>query len=397
MLAPIHRKDVDAALARIDKDGVPKRRGSTGYCLVANGRHYPPKLAIGYASEHRTGKRLPPSAYSGGEETNSRLRALGFMVEECDCGGDSGVGGSDEDPAIARIVIASHPITEVLGDAAGIRTAREILKRSFQNWPTAVKTRYLITPGGFLTLAKYPDSASDEAGWTSTKKNFQFAAKRADEILERVLTPDLRRAASSHVEVLTLGIDLDSDPYSAQLVAFVDLARPDQIRWTGKSYPTQGYEEHKLQLAVDLKTHCVRFKDDRVLVLGCHDLNMFSKRVEANVGRGSRRAMRVADMNKVASAFRPTVVLHHPHRTDSARIWQTAWGGIAELGQSKWKNSLRCFASGIGYYPDGKPVRQTLSKVRAGTCSKGDRTLDFIFKVTESGVVGPKVRYSDES
>lgn len=80
-IPPVTRKHVELALDEIDLDGVPPRREATGYVLLANGRRYPPKYVLALAVKHATGKELPSEEFSGGEQTNSILRELGFKVD----------------------------------------------------------------------------------------------------------------------------------------------------------------------------------------------------------------------------------------------------------------------------------------------------------------------------
>ncbi len=69
-----------AALAEIDKSGVPEGRQAKGYDLVHDGKKYPPKYVISLAVKHATGKELPHTKFSGGEKTNSVLRGFDFEV-----------------------------------------------------------------------------------------------------------------------------------------------------------------------------------------------------------------------------------------------------------------------------------------------------------------------------
>jgi hypothetical protein len=82
--------DVEAAVAEIEKEGVPKTRRSTKFCLTLRGRHYPPKYVVALAVRHATRKTLAPADHSGGVETNSRLATLGLRVVDCSCGGLTG-------------------------------------------------------------------------------------------------------------------------------------------------------------------------------------------------------------------------------------------------------------------------------------------------------------------
>ena len=64
------------------------------------------------------------------------------------------------------------------------------------------------------------------------------------------------------------------------------------------------------------------------------------------------------------SEFEPTVILHHPHSTDSPRIWRTAWSGARDfLPESDPPRHV--WASGIGYYyKDDEGRRETLPSVQ---------------------------------
>jgi hypothetical protein len=81
-------------------------------------------------------------------------------------------------------------------------------------------------------------------------------------------------------------------------------------------------------------------------------------------------------MRHLARAFRPTVVLQHPHSTDSPNIWRTAWAGLhRELpGVMAW-------ASGIGYYRRDGARRGSLREVLAATAGHG-HSIDVVLKVS---------------
>ena len=63
----------------------------------------------------------------------------------------------------------------------------------------------------------------------------------------------------------------------AELVSVIDTEAGKVIHWTGKSYPVSGMEERTLVQA-PLKSHRLEFGGKRMLILGCHDLNLFSQR-----------------------------------------------------------------------------------------------------------------------
>jgi hypothetical protein len=76
-------EDVIRALHAIDRNGVPDMRKSKKYSLIFEGRRYPPKYAISLANVYANGRELSWEDFNGGEqETNPRLRSLGFEIEE---------------------------------------------------------------------------------------------------------------------------------------------------------------------------------------------------------------------------------------------------------------------------------------------------------------------------
>ena len=83
----ITKKNIDTALRHILREGVASRRRGRSYCLVADGKHFPPKYTIAHAHRIATGEFLSSDRFSGGNESNDFLRRLGFKVVTCNCGG----------------------------------------------------------------------------------------------------------------------------------------------------------------------------------------------------------------------------------------------------------------------------------------------------------------------
>ena len=83
ILDSLCRDDVLRALERIRRDGIPRQRGSKTYCLVYEGRHYPPKYVLCKAG------KLEFDAFSGGLAACGVLALLCFQVTQCSssCGG----------------------------------------------------------------------------------------------------------------------------------------------------------------------------------------------------------------------------------------------------------------------------------------------------------------------
>mgnify|MGYP001571705423 CR=1 FL=1 len=66
-------------------DSVPPREHSTKYCLLYNGKHYPPKYVVRRANVRANGEEL--WSHYGGPETNDFLRTRRFDTIECPHGG----------------------------------------------------------------------------------------------------------------------------------------------------------------------------------------------------------------------------------------------------------------------------------------------------------------------
>ena len=91
------------AIKRIDREGIPSRRRSRGYCLVANSRHVPPKYVIALAHRAAAGTLLSSDQFSGGVESNDFLGSRGFVVVECNCGGSVEFAGRQSPPRAPEI------------------------------------------------------------------------------------------------------------------------------------------------------------------------------------------------------------------------------------------------------------------------------------------------------
>ncbi len=173
-----------------------------------------------------------------------------------------------------------------------------------------------------------------------------------------------------------------SCPFScthAELVAVLDTSSGEVVRWTGKSYPVDA-QQHTLVQVTDLRSHLLEIDSERLLVLGCHDLQLFIDRGKRSLGDPTRREARRLRMRALATNFRPTMILHHPHSTYSPRIWASAWGATRSLFPS-----ARVWASGVAFCGNPKPKRcwsrwQTIDSTRSATASRSG-----VFDVVISG------------
>ena len=361
--------DVRRAAKLIDRDGVPKRRQSTKFHLELEGRRYPPKYVVSLAVAIATGRELPADEFYGGGQTNKLLESLGFSIVGP---GDRALRHSTLQPeAIGRYRADASPVHRIARVVVQGRTSgapkpgAEMLLETFQqSWPDDTVATFTITPGGFL-IGEFPQAWQSGVGWNSRQEALAALVPAAFSVLRQVLTPSVRRAAARRTRYLTLGVDLmtndRTDLPHAELVALVDACSGDVLVWTGKSYPTIG-QQHNLVQVVDLKSHFIEVAGERVLILGCHDLNLFSPRGRANQTTGGIRWKRCEDMVHLVKQFQPTIVLQHPHSTDSPNIWRAPWARLLRENPT-----VNCWASGIGYFRWESQPRSSLDKVLEAT------------------------------
>ncbi len=76
----IGKEHVIDALREIESEGVSASRRSKSFCLIVNGKKYPPKYVVSLANKYANGEELDPSSFSGGRETNGFLKKLGFDI-----------------------------------------------------------------------------------------------------------------------------------------------------------------------------------------------------------------------------------------------------------------------------------------------------------------------------
>ena len=293
---------------------------------------------------------------------------------------------AQHDVPVVRLVVEGRPSTR--SSRTNVTQARGMLLRAFENdrWPG--KAMFAVTLGGFV-VAPFPWPWEGESGWGSATDDFEALVGHAEEVVGEVLTPQVLGAARGRTQFLTLGVDLNdrsgkqkmdltSRGLHAEIVAIVDVEKATVVQWTGKSYPTS-WQAPTLVQEVNLHSHLFECAKHRVLVLGCHDLNMFSGRAWVNMATGSPRHTRSDDMRTLTRDFRPTMILHHPHSTDAPRIWATAWSGArAFLPESDVRRHI--WASAIGYYNDAEDPRGTLDGVQRATRCCENHVKDIVVK-----------------
>jgi hypothetical protein len=240
---------------------------------------------------------------------------------------------------IARIVVRGWPSADPLS----------ALRQAFANWPHGAQAQYLITPGGFVTC-RWPRNWVGPRGWASRESNLSALADIGTPTVEQLLTPDVLKSASGKIDYITIGVDVRSETTSthAELIALVEVATAKIIGWTGKSFPTPGQERTLVHVA-DPASHLFQVGQERLVILGCHDLNIFNGRSRANQLPGGNRETRCRELLSVISDFRPSCIVQHAHATDTWRTWVTPWAEVAHrFPDASW-------ASAIAYAPKRTP------------------------------------------
>ncbi len=185
----------------------------------------------------------------------------------------------DINPSLARIVIA--------GDWGGeLDTSKNILHKICDKWPQNKKVDCLITCGAFLTFDWLHSVTDVGNNKNPSKEVLDLLTALAIKHCELLLDDDLRKRLNNYTDYLTIGIDSYKDKISLskvsirqlhiEIVTLLDL-KTNRYFLTGKSYPTAG-QENGLVRFQDLETHFVDLPIGKVLILGCHDLNVFSPR-----------------------------------------------------------------------------------------------------------------------
>jgi hypothetical protein len=278
----------------------------------------------------------------------------------------------EKDYLVTRVVLSgdvarSDAARSVDFPAATVRGVVDLMRKE------NLSTQFLITPGGFLKLDQ--DLAwTGPVGWGASGSLSGIEDAAARDIATR-LAPALQGAADV-VRYVTVGIDVRTDAEAksapfAELVGLYDVAAGKVRHWTAKSYPTQDQELRLIQQA-DIGSHEFVIDDERLLLLGCHDVTAFSPKGNANLKAGGRRHARAAEMRNAAHAFRPTLILHHPHSVDTAASFRASFTGLERASESdRWVSAIRW------RNPSGHP-RQPLDTVLARTHGRGLDPLDIL-------------------
>ena len=404
----ITKDHIIRAIAEVDRNGIPSGRNSKKYLLLSNGKLYPPKYIIALANKYPNREELDPEAFGGGKETNDFLKRLGFKIRELNSSPsqqpvpsriihrhalnpESGIDlnksnriqeyklldwtflvEEDPDPSLARIVISG----EWSGD---VSNSRKLLHEVCDKWPKGKRVSCLVTCGAFLSFdwPMHLNNVGDNI--FPDKKIIDLLQDEAEQQCNLLLDEKTRQELLCCTDVITIGIDSFKEKISLsdvsirqphiELVALVDL-KSTKYYWTGKSYPTKGQEEGLVR-TTKIPSHFVEMPFGKIMLLGCHDLNVFSPRGKAATKAEWR--IKVRDkFYETAREQKPTIVLHHPHTTDSSRIWSVAWNELTSAVPS-----IKSYI-GAGRYYRKEGVRSNIHEVLDKT--KRGNTIDFIVK-----------------
>lgn len=245
------------------------------------------------------------------------------------------------------------------------------------------KVSLIQAAGGFLFEGAQIEGIKR---WPHTEPSeYASITSYVEEILDQhFFDKALRTALKKKADFFTFGVDVfeatnDKCPFCAELVGTYDTQKEKIIYWTGKSYPTQA-EQNNLISCPNLETHCQLLNGFRVLVLGCHDLNIFSPRSRASIAAGTSKANVISQMQQLCDKFKPQVVIQHPHTTDTPNIWNAGWSGVRSF-----LPEVKTYSSGIHYYNHGEKPRKPLSSVLSRTATPDVRNI--VFSCSEDGSI----------
>ena len=287
----INKKHILRAIEQVEKSGIPKGRRSKKFVLKYKGKEYPPKYVLSIANVYANGKELAPNDFSGGDESNSFLKNLNFTIKTYDPV-EIKI-RQDPFPSIARIIIARQW-------EGHIHSAKNLLEQVYKNWPKDTKVPCILTCGGFIQF-DWPKSVTfDDIGDNKSPKPdiVTCLIKEAEKHLSVLLDDGLNKRLGKIADFISIGIDSFKEKVSTtqnfigkphiELACMVDL-RNLKFYWTGKSYPTTTQERGLVRIT-DFKSHFFKLAGiGKVMVLACHDLNMFNNRNMKNTGAWRKR------------------------------------------------------------------------------------------------------------
>jgi len=289
----------------------------------------------------------------------------------------------DSNPKFARVIIC--------GPWEGNPTrAKSLMGDIIDKWPNQDRVTFFVTPGAFLRFPWPEHFPIQEDNLHPSNESLNLLRDAARKQCNLFLDENLRHALAEHADYLTIGIDSTDERqkngYQVEFVALVDL-KTNQYFWTGKSYPDSP-QEHRLIRLTDLSSHFIQLPLGKVLVLGCHDLKMFSNRGRTSAGKvqgNTWRKMVHQEIDQLVAREKPIIILQHPHTTDRYGSWYAEWNELT----SHCPSDVSYISSGLYHYY-GKPCRSSLTDVRNFT--RRGASLDFILPLNAASVCCNQMR-----
>ncbi|MBL7770549.1 MAG: hypothetical protein JNK20_16340 [Flavipsychrobacter sp.] len=235
---------------------------------------------------------------------------------------------------------------------------------------------FLITPGGLLQF-EFPSMERKDLSIKELEEdlpnNFPNEAKGAINDFIHSIDKGTFIKLQNSIRYISLGIDGKNDynKKHVELVVLYDLQKKAIKHWTGKFYPTEK-QESKLVKFINPESHFVRINKKNIVIIGCHDLNVFNPRGQASLSHDSDKAKASKKFVQSCRKYKPDIILHHPHTTDTPNTWNLSWKEV-----EKRLPSVQYYASGIKYYNSNGSPRSSLQKVLEKT-KKGD-VIDFYY------------------
>ena len=200
---------------------------------------------------------------------------------------------------------------------------------------------FILQSVGGLVRFYFDDAEVNENDWQSfipfAEEAFYTFQQQQREAFEDV---------ENKCRYFTVGVDgfSNNSAMHIELVAVYDTSAKEIIHWTGKSYPTES-QKNSLVTVNDIQSHFIELDDHKVAILGCHDLNAYSPRGNANLSETSEKYSITQEFQQEFEDFQPAIVLQHPHTTDTPNIWLHAWNKL-----DKSIDSVQHYSSGILYF-----------------------------------------------
>jgi hypothetical protein len=203
----------------------------------------------------------------------------------------------------------------------------------------------------------------------------------AEDCIKKVLNEDLLNKIKKISDYISIGIDSIKEKTSTryndnsrphiELVFLIDLKRNNRY-WTGKTYPTTKQEKYLLDIE-DYKTHFINLPEvGKIMILGCHDLNMFNCRAWLTTGEKRKRVK--SEFIKLAKNENPICVLHHPHTYAKIRTWANGFNGL-----KKFLPSIKYFISTGKYYEANNDKAKWTEINKLLKYSKIGNSIDFLY------------------